>query len=176
MSALGYGTRLASVLAGVIGGALSTAALPRLARYAVTEDGAGMRAALWKYGRFVLSVIVPGTLGLVALSGVIVSFVFERGAVTAAVADLIASVQRWSLLQLPFVVFTSVMLRMIAALRVNHLVLWVGALGLILNVALDFLLKQQMGLAGIALASSLVQLATAGCVLMLVKNRIPSAK
>ena len=176
VSTLSYGTKLATVTAGVVGGALSTAALPRFAKLIAAEDWAGLRRTLLRYTRAVLLTVVPGTVALVALSGLIVHFVFQRGAMTTEAADLVTSVQRWALLQLPAAIFAAILLRLISSLHANSLLMRVAAAGLGLNVALDLVLKHYMGLSGIALAGSLVQWATAAYVLTLVKRRVPRAK
>jgi putative peptidoglycan lipid II flippase len=176
VSTLNYGTKLATVAAGVIGGALSTAALPRFSKLVTAEDWTALRRTLVQYSKIVLLAVVPGTLLLIALSGTIVRLVFLRGALTVTAAGLVASVQRWSLLQLPPAVFAAILLRLISSFHANSLLMRVAAVGLGLNVFLDLVLKHYMGLSGIALASSFVQLMTAGYVLILVNRKMPNLK
>jgi len=175
VSTLNYGTKLATVMAGVVGGALSTAALPRFSKMIAAADWNGLRRTLAQYSKLTLVAVVPGTAILVALSGVIVSLVFQRGALTTDAADLVDSVQRWSLLQLPPAIFAAVLLRLISSLHANSLLMRVAAAGFVSNIALDLLLKQYMGLSGIALSSAIVQLATVGYLLVLVRQRIPKS-
>ncbi|HEY3739937.1 MAG TPA: lipid II flippase MurJ [Bryobacteraceae bacterium] len=176
VSALNYGTKLATVTAGVVGGALSTAALPRFSKMAAAEDWIAVRRTLAKYAKLIMLVVVPATALLIAGSDVIVRLVFQRGALTESVASLVVSIQRWSLLQVPPAVFAAILLRVISSFQANQLLMRVALLGLILNTALDFAFKQQMGLSGIALSSSVVQFVSAAYVLLLIKNVVPISR
>lgn len=173
VSALNYGTKLAMVTAGVLGGALSTAALPRFSRMAAAEDWIAIRKTLRRYAKLVMLAVVPATALLIVGSDIIVRIVFQRGALTQSAASVIVSIQRWSLLQVPPAVFAAILLRLISSFQANELLMRVALLGLILNTALDFAFKQQMGLSGIALSSSVVQFASAAYVLILIRKRIP---
>jgi putative peptidoglycan lipid II flippase len=120
--------------------------------------------------------VVPGTLLLIAATDLIVKLMFQRGALTESAASVVASIQRWSLLQLPPAVFSAVMLRLVSSFQANQLLLRVAGVGLAVNVVCDLLLKKYMGLPGIALSSALVQLTTAFYVLIIVRSRFPISK
>jgi putative peptidoglycan lipid II flippase len=176
VSALNYGTKLATVTVGVVGGALSTAALPRFSKLAAVEDWTGLRAALVQYAKIVAFAVLPATLLLIALSDPVVMWVFQRGAFTESAAGLVVSVQRWSLLQLPPAILAAILLRLISSFRANHLLMRVAAAALVLNLVFDVLLKRQMGVSGIALAGSLVQLVTAAYLGIIAKRRVPNPR
>lgn len=176
VASFNYGTRLSAVAGGVAGGALSTAALPRFSRMTAAQDRTGLRAALTGYGKLIALVVVPCALLLIGVSDRLVRLVFQHGVLTGRSVDLIASVQRWSLLQLPLVVFAAILVRLLSSFQSNELLIRVALTGLALNVALDVALKQFMGLPGIALAGSLVQLATCGYLLVLVNRAIPPVR
>jgi putative peptidoglycan lipid II flippase len=89
---------------------------------------------------------------------VIVRVLFERGAFGADAADLVAHVQRFSLLQLPFAFLLAIAMRLTTALSANMLLARVGLAALVLDVALDLALSHWMGVAGIALSAVFVQL------------------
>lgn len=174
VAALNYGTRLATVIAGVIGGALGTVALPRFSKLVSAGDWQPIRHTIARYAWFSLLAIVPLAGLLIAASGPIVGLVFRGGgtggAVTAEASGLITSIQQYSLLQLPPAVFAAIVTRLISALRSNHLLLWVAIASLLLNAVLDLVLKQSIGLPGIALSTAVVQLISAICLVFLVRK------
>lgn len=65
---------------GIFGVAISTVALPQLAKFATAGDTANFRNALSYALRLMLTVIVPASLGLMVLSEPICRLLYERGA------------------------------------------------------------------------------------------------
>lgn len=161
VSALNYGTRLSTVLMSVGPGALGTAVFPRLAALRASGDDAGFRRALRRITLFSLAVSVPVTVALIAASERLVRVLFERGAFTAADTQLVAAVQALSLIQLPFLMLTTLLVRTISSLQQNRLLIGFSVMSLGLNVVLNLVLMRQYGVAGIALSTALVQAAGA---------------
>ncbi len=167
VSALNYGTRLSTVLAGVGGTALSPAALPHYSRMIATPDWTGVRRTLRVYGG-------PITAALVATSGPLVRLIFQRGAFSDTAAGLVAAIQRLSLPQIPLTVLLAMLLRVISSMQSNALLLRVAAVNLVVNVVGDYVLMQYLGVPGIALSSTLVQLVSLIYIILLVHRRLPS--
>ena len=84
---------------------------------------------------------------------------FERGQFTGAATGLVATVQRYSLLQIPAALVMALVLRLISSMRLNYLLPRAAVLSVALNLVLDVLLMRWMGIAGIALSTTLVQVA-----------------
>ena len=94
-----------------------------------------------------------------ALSEPLVRLLFERGAFTGEDTRIVAFVQIFSLLQIPFYLLGIIYVRAISALQRNTLLMWGSAISLILNVVMNLILMRYIGVAGIALSTAIVYLA-----------------
>jgi putative peptidoglycan lipid II flippase len=156
VSALSYGSKLTTLLLSVGAVAVSTAVLPPFSERAAAGDWAALRHALRRSSQWLLALVVPGTALLIAFSQPIVALLFERGSFTAADTRIVAATQAMFLLQVPVFVVSLLLVRLISALRANRILMWGAALNLIVNIALTYGLMHQLGVAGIALATSLM--------------------
>ncbi len=84
------------------------------------------------------------------------ALLFERGNFTPKDTDVVASIQSMFLLQIPFYTLTILFVRMISSLQANQVLLWGTAISFLVNVTLNYVLMQPMGVAGIALSTSIV--------------------
>jgi len=106
----------------------------------------------------VLAVILPVTAGLMYFSEPIVRVLFQKGAFSAEAAQLVSSVQKASLLQLPMAVLLALEVRLTSALKVNRLLYRVAALSLLLTLGFDMIFMRWLGVVGIAFAGAAVRL------------------
>jgi putative peptidoglycan lipid II flippase len=72
----------------------------------------------------------------------------------------VAAVMAMYAIQIPFFVASRVFYRFIVAMRRTDLALYCGMLNLILDIVLNLVLMRRMGVAGIALATSLWTVST----------------
>lgn len=156
VSALAYGGKLPALMLGVMALAVSTAVLPPFSRMVAAGDWPGLRHTMRTYVRVLLIATVPVVLLLIALSKPIVTLFFQRGAFTADDTGLVAVTQAMLLLQVPFVVVGTLLVRLISALRANRILMWGSLLNLVVNIGLTYVLMQRMGVIGVALATSLM--------------------
>jgi putative peptidoglycan lipid II flippase len=156
VSALDYGGKIVLLIAGVSATAIGTIVLPYFSRLVVNGDKAGIRHAFTTYGAVILAFTVPMTAAFMWGSEALVRFVFERGAFTAGDTKVVAAIQRYYVLQLPFFVLGNLFVRFISSLKANHLLMWGAVISLVLNIVLDFMLLNWMGIPGIALSTSIV--------------------
>lgn len=169
-SALFYANRLAQLPIGVLGVALSTAIFPELARRAKQGDLAGAGALVDRGLSVAMFLALPGAFLLAALAKPIVDVLFLRGAFDAAAAERTATVV---LLLAPAVVAgcaTPVLTRGLHAEEEVRLPVRVAAWTVALNVALGLSLVGFMAEAGLALATSISQVASL-CVLAWLSRR-----
>ena len=173
VSILNYGTRLASVLMAIGPGALSITILPRFSYMVVARDWERLRQTLWRI--FSGSMVVAGAAAalLIVFSIPIVRLTLQRGAFTAADTRLVASVQASSLLQLPFIVGMTILMRVLSALQANRVLLPFSSAALVVSTGLNYALLTRYGVAGIALAASLVQILLFAALAILVFRRGP---
>ncbi|HEX8088141.1 MAG TPA: murein biosynthesis integral membrane protein MurJ [Blastocatellia bacterium] len=156
VSILNYGNRMSAAVIAIGAMAISTAFLPHFSRMAAAADWDGVRRTLKIYTRLILIASIPVTLILIASSDRLVSLLFERGAFTATNTVEVASVQRLYVLQMPIYLASLLFVRLISALRANQILMWGTVINFTLNITLDYALMKWLGVAGIALSTSIV--------------------
>ncbi len=158
VAALSYGSKLTSLVLGIGATALGTALLPHLSILAASQDWSGMRRTLLVFGRATLLLSVPVVAALFLLSEPMVRLLFQRGTFTAQDTTLVASVQAMGVLQIPFYLLGTSIVRALSALQLNR-ILFIGTLiSVIANITLNLLFMRWLGIAGIALSTSVVYL------------------
>jgi murein biosynthesis integral membrane protein MurJ len=157
VSIFNYGTRLAGVLMAIGPGALAVTILPQFSYMVAARDWGRLKQSLWRI--LSGSMVVAGVAAalLIVLSIPIVRLTLQRGAFTAQDTLAVASVQAYSLLQLPFIVGITILMRVLSALRANRALLPVSSAALVVNTVVNYALMTRFGVAGIALAASSIQ-------------------
>lgn len=158
VSALRYGDTLVRVPTGAVSPAWGAAIYPALVRSTQHRGGSGLASAAGRALQYVLVVFVPISALTLAVAPIAVSTAYGRGAfaqddllVTALVVAGFA----------PLVCLMMVSQTLTGALnarRSGQVLLAAGIINVILNVSLDVLLGFSMGVAGIALSSSVTAL------------------
>ncbi len=170
VASLNYGNKIVAMITEVGSMALATAVLPHFSVMAARHDWAGIRNTVRVYVRLIVLNVVPATAFLIVFSRIIVRLLFERGAFTEADTDSVATIQSLYLLQVPFVMLGMLFVRLASSLQKNEILLLGAAITLPLNVALNLILMRRIGVAGIALSTSLVFLVSC-CYLVLSVRR-----
>ena len=162
VSALVYAGRYSSVVVTLLAGAIASALTPHFSELVAGRDWNGCRKSLRHWTLMIAAVSVPIAIVLVAGAPLIVRLTLQHGAFsehdTAAVTPVMAAYA----LQIPFFAISRVYYRFVLAMRRTDLILYCGIMNLLLDIALNLLLMRWMGLAGIALATSLWTVATLG--------------
>lgn len=156
VSVLNYSNKIVSVVVAVSSVALTTAVLPQFSRMAAANDWAGIKRILRTYIPLILLTTIPATALLIWCSKPLVNLLFVGGAFTADDAQKVVLVQSLYLLQLPFYTLVNLLIRLVASMKANHLLMRGAAINFAFNVALDYLLMRWLGVAGIALSTSIV--------------------
>ena len=160
VSALVYGNRFVSVVAALAAGALSTAITPYFSRMIARQDWAGCRHSLHTWTIIAAAVSIPIAVFMIAASRLIVRMAFQHGAFGPRDTAVVAYVMAMYAIQIPFFVVSRVFYRFIVAMRRTDLALYCGLINLGLDIVLNVLLMRWMGVAGIALATSLWTVST----------------
>lgn len=158
VAALNYGSRVVALPITLAATALGTAVTPYFSSMAAREDWAGIRHTLRRYLWLSFAVTVPLTLLIVLFSEPLVRVLFQRGSFTAEDTRAIARIQSFYALQIPFYIGGILVVRLISSLRANQILMWGAVINLIVNVVLNYLLMQWLGVAGIALSTACVYL------------------
>ena len=156
VSALNYSNRIISLPILIISTALGTAVIPYFSKLLAQEDWISTRQTLKHYLKIVFAVSIPLTALIIIFSEPLVRILLERGSFQASDTKLVSQIQSCFALQIPFYIGCSLVVRLIAAMRSNHLMMWGSAFNLAINISMNYLLMQWMGIAGIALSTSIV--------------------
>jgi putative peptidoglycan lipid II flippase len=173
VSALSYGNNLTKVLLAIVASGLSTAVLPMFSRLAAAKDWTRLRHSALLYAGAATLFMVPITALLIAYSAPLVRILFEHGAFDRSAAQVVTEVQRFSLLQAPLSILVAVAGRLTVSLSANAVLLRMGIAALITNTTLDLILSRWLGVAGIALATSGVQVVSLLVLVLLLRRRAP---
>lgn len=156
VAALSYGSKITITLAGIGAMAMGTALLPYFSKMVANKAWDGINHTLKTYRWKVLQVSIPVTLLIYFYSEPIIQTLFQRGAFTEADTVLVGKVQAMYILQVPFYALAILNVRLISSLKYNKLLLYGNMISLPLNIILNYLLMRFMGIAGIALSTTLV--------------------
>jgi putative peptidoglycan lipid II flippase len=155
VSYLYYADRLVQFPLGVFGLAISTAALPSLARLAARREMEEYDGAMSLSLGLTLFIALPSAAGLIGLAGPMVSLLFERGAFTAeAVAATSHALVAYSV-GLPFIALARPLVAGFYALEDTRTPVKIAVLCLVVNIGLGLLLMRPLAHVGLALAVSL---------------------
>ena len=160
VSALAYAGRFVGVALTLLGGTASSAAAPLFSEMVARNDWSDCRRSLrkWATASAVVSTLVAGALILAA--HLLVRLTFQHGAFGPQDTSAVSRVLIMYALQIPFFVSSRVFYRFLLAMRRADLVFYCGLLNLVLDIALNLVLMRWMGIAGIALATSLWTVST----------------
>ncbi len=160
VSALVYAGRYISVVGTLLAGALASALTPHFSVLVANADWDGCRRSLRHWAGITALVSVPVAIVLIAGAPLLVRLTLQHGAFTAHDSAVVAPVMAMYALQIPFFAVSRVYYRFVLAMRRTDLILYCGVINLVLDIALNIVLMRWMGLAGIALATSLWTAAT----------------
>jgi putative peptidoglycan lipid II flippase len=175
VSTLSFGTKLATVILSIGPAAIATAVLPRLATFVAQARWQSLRRSLGRVAGPLLALSIPAVILLIIWSGPLVRVIFQKGVFTASAADAVAHVQRFSLLQIPVAVLSALGMRLASALQASDLVLPIAAAGACITGVSDYFLRQILGVAGIALSATVVQVAIVLMLTFLLMRRFRNA-
>jgi putative peptidoglycan lipid II flippase len=162
VAALSYGNKLVILLTGLVTMSLGTAVLPHFSRMVARREWDAVRHTLRTWTRLIAGVTVPLALVMIAASTLIVKVAFERGAFSPHDTEVVSVVQAMYLIQVPFYATGILFVRMLTSLQRNRTLLVGTAISLPLNVLLNYLLMRRMGVAGIALSTSVMYVVSCG--------------
>jgi putative peptidoglycan lipid II flippase len=156
VASLSYGGKIASLVGGIGALSLSTVILPHFSEMVARRDFKGLRAVARTQSLLVLVGTIPVTLFLILLSRPLTKLLFFRGAFTLADVDNVSHVQVVYLLQIPSYLLGMIMVRLISAMRANHVLLIGALISLAVNAGVGYALAKYLGAVGIALTVAIV--------------------
>jgi putative peptidoglycan lipid II flippase len=156
VAVLSYGNKTVSLLTGLVTMSLGTAVLPHFSRMVARSEWGAVRHTLRTWVRLIAVVTIPLTIVMIVGSTSIVRLAFERGAFSRHDTQIVALVQAMYVIQIPFYTAGILFVRMLTSMQRNRTLFWGTGISLPLNVVLNYLFMQWMGVAGIALSTSVM--------------------
>jgi putative peptidoglycan lipid II flippase len=158
VAALNYGYRVIGPLIGVAGTALGTAVTPYFSKLAVDGDWEALSRTFKRCLFFIFFLGRPVAAIIYFFSGAIIQVLFQRGSFAARDTIVVAEIQAFYALQIPFYLANVLATRLISSLLTNYLLMWSAAIYLTTSIILNLLLIKPLGVAGIALSTSCASL------------------
>ena len=158
VASLNYGNKIIAAVLTLATTAIGTAVMPYFSRMVADKEWENIRNIAKLYFGIIFSLGIPAALLIYWLSDPIVAAIFQRGSFTAEDTTIVSSVQALFAFQIPFYIAGMVVVRLISALRANHILMWGAAINLAVNIGLNILFIHFLGLKGIALSTSFVYL------------------
>jgi putative peptidoglycan lipid II flippase len=176
VSALGYGTKVSSVLMTVGAMALSTTLLPHLSALVARAEWTALRELERRLRWLLLGTTIPVTIALMYFSAPIVQLLFERGAFSAVETATVSRVQAAYLMQVPGHLLGILYVRLISALQANRLLTIGSAINLVVNIGLNVVFMRRYGVAGIALSTAAVYAVSCAYLAVVAHRRLRAAE
>ncbi|ARV62582.1 murein biosynthesis integral membrane protein MurJ [Nostocales cyanobacterium HT-58-2] len=156
VASLNYGYRVIASPISLISTALTAAVIPYFSKMVACQDWTGLRRTLESYIRLIFLASVPFMGLMLVFSERIVQLVFQRGSFTSEDTHLVAQIQSCFALQIPFYLGNVLLLKLIISMGKNKILIWVNGFNLLIDIILNYLFMQWIGIKGIALSTSSV--------------------
>ena len=160
VAALAYGGRFVSVVLALLGGSVASAVTPAFAEMAAHADWEGCRKSLRTWGWITGGAAALVSCALIFGAHTLVRLTFQHGVFNAQDSAAVSRVLAMYAIQIPFFVSSRIFYRFLIAMRRTDLIFYCGLINLALDIVLNLLLMRWMGVAGIALATSLWSMST----------------
>ena len=170
VSAFNLGSKVVIFVTGLVSTAISTVMLPYFSVLIAKNHLISARRELSFFLLLATFISIPISAGLYIWAESIVRLMFQGGAFNNASIELVTRVMQYTVVQLPFFVCNSLLLKFATATKHVFAITAVALIGLLVNVGVSILLMKHMGVSGIALGASIsMLLSTVLLVLMLVR-------
>jgi putative peptidoglycan lipid II flippase len=173
ISALSFADRLNQFPLGLFGMALGTAVFPTLSARAAAGDRAGLSEIMANSLKAVAFITVPASVGLMVLSNPIVSLAFERGAFDQKSAEITSAAVLFYAIGLLGQAGLYLLTRGFYAIQDTRTPVKIAVLALLLNLTMSLVLIKPLQLGGLALASSLGNLANMTLLVVFLGKKLP---
>lgn len=171
VSALSYANKIPSVLSGLGGATIATVLLPYFSETVHKKTAAEFWSTFKRLLASASFFLAPLALVAAFSSRFIVASVFERGGFDAQATTLVASLQFYYFMQIPFYLLGIMAARLLQAKLRFRLMLYIGTILFLTNASLSFILCFTIGVVGLPIAS-LATYIVSFCILMFCSRKI----
>lgn len=172
ITALYYSNRIMQLPLAIFGLALSTAALPAMARSVAEKNIPAVKDTLNYSIRQILFILVPSAVALMVIGMPIISVLFERGEFDRHATLLTSSALLFYSLGLPAYAIAKVFASGFYAFQETKTPVKVAMGAVTLNIILSLILMRPLGVGGLALAAALASYFNVAVLCFLLRRRI----
>ena len=155
ISAMQYATKIVQLPLGLISTALGVAILPTLSRHALEPGLERYKEVLSRGLKFVLALIVPMTVAVLALNNQILALVYQHGQFTAADRHVTSLALYLYAPELPFAAMDYLLIAAFYALKNTLVPALIGVVGVCVYLAVALPLVGTMGFPALVIANTL---------------------
>lgn len=155
ISVLNYSTKISGAVFGLFVSSITTVMYPTIIRQAAKGNIEALKNTVVKILNTISIIMIPSTVGLIVLSKPIVKLFYGHGKMDETGLALISSVLVFSAIGLIGQSLKDVMVRAFYSLQDSITPVISGIVGVVVNIIFNIILAPKMGIAGLALATSI---------------------
>ena len=174
ISALNYSDRVNHFILGIFVTSIVTVIFPSFAKMSVDNNLVSIKSLFTQAVNSMSLIIIPATIGSMIFSKEIISLLFGRGSFDDNAVSLTSSAFFFYSLGLIGIGLREITSRIFYALHDTKTPMINASIGLVLNIILNIILSQYLGIGGLALATSIASLVTALLMILSLKRKIGS--
>lgn len=172
VSALNYANTLIAFVTGLFITSIITVLYPTISKYASANDYDGMKASLKESINLISIFIIPIIVGAVLLNREVVWMIYGRGAFDATAIQLTSAALLFYSLGVFGIGIREAISRAYYAMQDTKTPMVNAAIGIVINIVLNIILSRYMGIAGLALATSIAGTVTAILIFLSFRKKI----
>lgn len=167
ISALNYANKLTGFVMGIFIASITTIVYPILSKFISQKNTTEFNKTITMSINSIILLIIPMSIGAMILSEPIVKILFERGAFDSNATQMTSVALFFYSIGMIGTALRDILAKIFYALQDTRTPMINGAIAMLLNIVLNVFLVKVMGIAGLALATSLSSIT---CVILLFLN------
>ncbi|WP_296864367.1 murein biosynthesis integral membrane protein MurJ [Thermosyntropha sp.] len=172
ISALNYANRLNGFVQGIFVLTVATVIYPAISRMAADNNIEGLKKSIAQAVNTVNLMLIPVTVGAMLLTEPIVRLLFGRGAFDARAVEMTAYALFFYAIGMTGFGLREILARAFYSLQDTKTPMINAAVGFTMNIILNLILSRYLGIGGLALATSIAAVFTAGLLMFNLRKKI----
>lgn len=172
ISALNFANRLSGLSLGIFTAAIATVLFSSLAEFAAKEDLNSFKESMFTGIKVIFLITVPVTVGLIILKEPIIKLLFQRGAFDSHDTWATAYALQFYSIGIVAISLRELLNKVYFSLQDTKLPVITGAIGLVINIVLNFALIGYLAHGGLALATSISAVVNVAIMFLYLPKRI----
>ncbi|TYB76237.1 murein biosynthesis integral membrane protein MurJ [Bizionia myxarmorum] len=156
IAALNYGMKIPAFFTTIFIIALGNVLLPYFSKMTIDNPEKSFKT-LYLLNKWIFIVIMSIMVIASIFSREIVALLFERDSFTADDTAIVSQIQIIYLIGVPFIICGNLFVKFLTSINKNAFMAYVSLGSMLLNIILDFILMKWIGLIGIALCTTIIQ-------------------